>query len=78
LRAKRIKSDLDHCAKKGLAYHLWWHPHNFGVNLHQNLGILEAILKHFSSLRDQGAMESLSMGELAAKAKRLTDQTRSA
>ena len=23
-------SDLTYAARQGLAYHLWWHPHNFG------------------------------------------------
>lgn len=33
LKLKRITSELDCAAQEGLIYHLWWHPHNFGVNL---------------------------------------------
>ena len=32
-RLKRITDSMTHAAKKGLVYHLWWHPHNFGINI---------------------------------------------
>ncbi|TDL76470.1 polysaccharide deacetylase family protein [Peribacillus frigoritolerans] len=65
LRLKRIISDLDYAAKKKLVYHLWWHPHNFGINLNENLSFLESILKHFSFLRQNFDMESLNMEEFS-------------
>lgn len=66
LRLQRIKRDLTEAATKGLFYHLWWHPHNFGVNTIANLGFLRKILEHYCSLRDVYAMESLNMAEMAA------------
>ncbi|MEH7391645.1 polysaccharide deacetylase, partial [Bacillus sp. JJ1474] len=64
-RLKRIISDLNYAAKNKLVYHLWWHPHNFGTNLNENLSFLESILKHFSLLRRNFGMESLNMEDLS-------------
>ncbi|HEY5371578.1 MAG TPA: polysaccharide deacetylase family protein [Hanamia sp.] len=61
LRLKRIKNSMDHAAKNGLIYHLWWHPHNFGVNISENLLFLEQILIHFQKLNDEYKFESASM-----------------
>lgn len=67
LRARRIRDDLTHAARTGQVYHLWWHPHNFGVNLEENLTFLRQILAHYRRLRTAYGMESLNMGELAAR-----------
>jgi peptidoglycan/xylan/chitin deacetylase (PgdA/CDA1 family) len=66
LRLHRIKRDLTEAARKGLFYHLWWHPHNFGVNTAANLAFLRRILEHYRSLHDLYGMESLNMGEMTA------------
>ena len=66
LRLHRIKRDLTEAAKNGLLYHLWWHPHNFGVNTAANLAFLRKILEHYRSLHDLYGIESLNMGEMAA------------
>jgi predicted metal-dependent phosphoesterase TrpH len=65
LRCRRIQNELSHASKRGLLYHLWWHPHNFGAELERNIEHLRIILDHFVSLRDNGEMISMSMGELA-------------
>ena len=65
LRLKRILSDLTYAAKKGEIYHLWWHPHNFGVNQKKNMSFLEKILIHFTKLKKKYGMKSLNMEELA-------------
>ena len=65
LRLKRILSDLTYAAKKGEIYHLWWHPHNFGVNQEENVLFLEKILMHFIRLKKKYGMKSLNMGELS-------------
>ena len=70
LRLHRIKRDLTEAAKNGLFYHLWWHPHNFGVNTVANLAFLRKILDHYRSLHDLYGMESLNMGEVAACCRR--------
>jgi hypothetical protein len=65
LRLHQIKRDLTEAARKGLFYHLWWHPHNFGVNTEANLAFLRKILEHYRSLKDLYGMESLNMSEMA-------------
>ena len=67
LRLNRILSGLSYAAKKGLIYHLWWHPHNFGIHQKQNLSFLEKILKHYCKLKNDYGMKSLNMGKLAGK-----------
>lgn len=65
LRLHRITSGLEYAANHGLIYHLWWHPHNFGVNLTENLSFLEKILQSYHKLNTQNKMQSRTMGEIA-------------
>jgi peptidoglycan/xylan/chitin deacetylase (PgdA/CDA1 family) len=67
LRLRRIRRELSSASRRGWIYHLWWHPHNFGSELAENLSFLESILRHFDGLRRSSGMESLSMGECAAR-----------
>jgi hypothetical protein len=67
LRLRRIVSDLEYAAREGKLFHLWWHPHNFGVNTDQNLAFLERVLGHFQRLRERHGMESLNMGDLGLR-----------
>lgn len=69
LRLRRITKAMDHAARTGTIFHLWWHPHNFGVNIDQNLAFLDSILRHFEQLRNAYGMESLTMGQVPQKAK---------
>jgi peptidoglycan/xylan/chitin deacetylase (PgdA/CDA1 family) len=68
LRRRRITQDLAHAAKQHLTYHLWWHPHNFGVQTDENLAFLESILREFDRVRSQYGMVSSTMCEAADKA----------
>ncbi len=68
LRCRRILRELNCAARQHLTYHLWWHPHNFGVNLAENLAFLETILQYFQCMRVEHGMSSLSMCEAAQKA----------
>ena len=65
LRLQRIKNSMTHAAKNSEVYHLWWHPHNFGINLQNNLQFLEEVLKHFITLKKEYGMESKSMRSVA-------------
>lgn len=65
LRIYRIKSAMDAAAKADRVFHLWWHPHNFGLNIDQNLATLEVILQHYQHLRDTHGMRSMCMGDFA-------------
>jgi hypothetical protein len=56
---------MTYAAKKGLVYHLWWHPHNFGADILNNFSFLEKILVHYSQLNQEFDFESVSMQELS-------------
>ncbi|MCE6949613.1 polysaccharide deacetylase family protein (plasmid) [Cereibacter azotoformans] len=59
-----IKRGMSSAAKDHRGYHLWWHPHNFGHNLSNNIAGLKEIVAHFMHLRDSLGMQSLAMGDL--------------
>jgi peptidoglycan/xylan/chitin deacetylase (PgdA/CDA1 family) len=63
LQEKRILSDMTYAAERGFVYHLWWHPHNFGAHLEQNMGALRRILDHFQIMRERCGMQSMNMAE---------------
>jgi len=66
-RLARIRNSMTTAAKSGNYYHLWWHPHNFGTNLNENLAILTQILRHYATLRDRYGMVPMTMGEAIAE-----------
>jgi hypothetical protein len=65
LRMSRICSGLDHAAQNCEIYHLWFHPEELASNQDRNIAALKTVLGRFAWLRDQGAMESLTMRELS-------------
>lgn len=65
LRLGRMTGAMEEAARQRTIFHLNWHPHNFGVNLEENLKVLRTLLEHFLRLRDRYGMRSLSMGEVA-------------
>jgi peptidoglycan/xylan/chitin deacetylase (PgdA/CDA1 family) len=66
LRLKRITDSLTKAAKENKMYHLWWHPHNFGLNLEENLHFLSKIFAHYAQLKRNYGMCSYNMAEAAA------------
>ncbi len=60
----RIFGELDFAARTGGIYHLWWHPHNFGIDLPAHLSELEHILRRFDGWRRLGRMESATMHDV--------------
>lgn len=69
LKLKRIQSGMTHAAKNNLTYHLWWHPHNFGINQSENFAFLEKILTHYNELNKKYNFLSITMSNLALKQK---------
>lgn len=65
LRMKRMKDAMTAAARAGQIFHIWWHPHNFGVDVDQNLTVLERLLKHYLFLNDRHGMLSRSMADVA-------------
>jgi peptidoglycan/xylan/chitin deacetylase (PgdA/CDA1 family) len=74
LRLRRILTAMGQAAKEGKSFHLWWHPHNFGSNVTENIAFLEKLLVHFTQLRDSHGMRSVSMEE-AARSSQRSDET---
>ncbi len=70
LRLKRIKKQMEFAAKKKKLFHLWWHPHNFGTNLKENIAFLEEILIYFKELNYRYSMLSLNICEAGDFAKK--------
>lgn len=64
LKLSRIKSEMKYAAKNNKLYHLWWHPHNFGVNTVENLRNLEEILRYFKEMKKEFGMISKNMEEI--------------
>lgn len=68
LRLRRIKNAMQHAAERNEIFHLWWHPHNFGTNVDENLRGLNALIEHFQRLSSEFGMQSLSMADVLARA----------
>lgn len=73
VKLKRIKRQMLHAAKKGLTFHLWWHPHNIGVDTQAHLAQLEEVFRYYQQLRETYGMESLNMREAAQKREKAED-----
>lgn len=63
IRLHRIKRQMYYAAKHGKIFHMWWHPHNFGQSLEENLKNLEELLKYYSFLKEKFQFKSLNMVE---------------
>ncbi len=65
LKSRRIARGLESAAREKKIYHLWWHPHNMGINIAENLQFLDRILDRFEKLSETEGMISATMGEIA-------------
>lgn len=63
LRLRRIKNEMKYAAKHHELYHLWWHPHNFGADMVENLAFLEKVLKCYHACHEKYGMRSYTMSE---------------
>lgn len=65
IRIARIKNSMTYAAQHNEIFHLWWHPHNFGINRKENLQNLLELLTHYNYLKEKYGMQSASMKETA-------------
>jgi peptidoglycan/xylan/chitin deacetylase (PgdA/CDA1 family) len=65
LKLSRIERAMAGAARRGEMFHLWWHPHNFGLDLESNLAFLGQVLDAFRRLSDSHGMVSRTMGSMA-------------
>jgi len=68
LRLRRILGAMRRAAARGEVFHLWFHPHNFGVNQDRNFAVLERIAVEAVRLRDRHGWPSLTMAKAARRA----------
>ncbi len=61
LKLKRIMKEMSYAAKNNELYHLWWHPHNFGVNLKENIANLTVLLTHYQVLQKKYGFTNCTM-----------------
>ncbi len=66
LKLSRIKKEMTVAAREGSMYHLWWHPHNFGCHIEQNMNNLTILLDHYNTLKQKYGFRNLTMTETAA------------
>ncbi len=63
IKLKRIMNEMTKAAIKNEVYHLWWHPHNFGINIAENMANLKVILNHFKVLNKEYGFANNTMQE---------------
>jgi peptidoglycan/xylan/chitin deacetylase (PgdA/CDA1 family) len=68
-QVERLGLGMGRAAERGELFHLWWHPHNFGLYSKQNLEMLDVILRRFDGLRRRHGFTSMSMNEAAGWAR---------
>ena len=66
----RIAAGMTHAAATGQVFHLWWHPHNFGSHVDDNLAVLRQIMEHYRALAQEHGMVSPNMSEVATTVRR--------
>ena len=64
LRLRRITQGIRAAATTRAIFHLWWHPHNVGTSVDENLAFLRRALETFADCRTRYGMRSLSMAEV--------------
>jgi peptidoglycan/xylan/chitin deacetylase (PgdA/CDA1 family) len=65
LRLRRISTSIRLAATKGGIFHLWWHPHNFGLYTHENLNLLRRVLEVVAECKERYGLQTMSMSEVA-------------
>lgn len=63
-----IQKAMSEAARTGQGLHLWWHPHNFGIETEANLEALDRLIGHFIRLKGEYGMVSRSMDPRARTA----------
>lgn len=67
LKLRRINKAMAYAAKHDELFHLWFHPHNFGINTMENLSNLENIFKEYKALNLKYNIKSETMSGLTKK-----------
>lgn len=62
---RQMRRRLRHAARHGGLFHVWFHPHNLVRGGRRTLDLFEELLAEAAELRDQGRLETLTMGAYA-------------
>lgn len=65
LHIRRIEAEMTLAARSGGCYHLWWHPHNFGRNIAENIAQLDKVIACFKRCQGDFGMVSKAMHDFA-------------
>lgn len=63
-RMQRIRQGIRHAALNREIFHIWWHPHNFGLFPKQNMTFLRRVLEEVGQCRSEHGLLSLSMADV--------------
>jgi len=66
-KLERILGAMRRAAQSGSLFHLWFHPHNFGVDQDENFWLMSKIAAEAVRLRDRYGWPTLNMAEAAAQ-----------
>ena len=69
VRLRRIRDTIRSAARNGKVVHLWWHPHNFGRRLIENISFLERVLEEVAACREEFGFQSMTMTQAAEAAR---------
>lgn len=61
----KAKAGMARAVREGKVFHLWFHPFNLAADRERSLAMLRAILAEAVRLRDRGALDVRTMGDLA-------------
>jgi peptidoglycan/xylan/chitin deacetylase (PgdA/CDA1 family) len=68
VRVQRILRSMRVAARMNGAFHLWWHPHNFGLHPEENFAVLKTVLDEHSRLSDEYDFKSVNMYDFSEEA----------
>lgn len=63
-KIKRILESIRYAARHSQIYHIWWHPHNFGINTEENIKQLEIICEYYKKMQNKYGMECKFISEI--------------
>ena len=64
LMIRRIKNEMLYAAKNNKNYQIYWHPHNFGVNINKNVENLSKVIDYYHVLNKKYGMISSNISEI--------------
>lgn len=67
MKRTRILDAMRLAARHGRLFHLWFHPHNFGVDQDENFALMTAIAEEAARLRDAFGWPTLTMAQAAGQ-----------